>query len=232
MKFSEKLKAIKLRKDGRGYSEILKDINVSKSTLSVWLRDIALTKKQREKLLRGRERARYAGAKAQQRKRTERMKRISEDGRKEFTALVKNPIFLVGLALYWAEGDKHRGERVKFTNSDPAMIMFMMKWFRKICKVPEEKFRIALHVHNLYVLPNVASYWSEITNVPEKQFNKIYIKQSSLRQRRNVLYGGTCGVVICNKDLFRRIVGWRRGLLEYFDIPPVAQRIERWTSNP
>ncbi len=49
MKLKEKKKARKLRKKGKSYSEILKKVKVSKSTLSVWLRDIKLTAEQKTK---------------------------------------------------------------------------------------------------------------------------------------------------------------------------------------
>ncbi len=220
MKFNDKIIAIRLRKKGKTYSHILKKIHVSKSSLTLWLRDIELTDSQKEKILKGREKSRYAGAKSQQKKRVLQTKQIIENAKNEFTTLVKNPIFLTGLALYWAEGDKHKGERVKFTNSDSLMILFMMKWFREICKVPETKFRIALHIHDLLVSKKIKSYWSQLTGVPQKQFNKIYVKNSTLRQRRNILYTGTCGIVVNNKNLFRKIMGWKLGLLNHFKISP------------
>lgn len=220
MKFSDKIIAIRLRKKGKTYSQILKKIGVSKSSLSLWLSDIELTDSQKKEILKGREKSRYAGAKSQQKKRMLRTRQIIENAKNEFTTLVKNPIFLIGLALYWAEGDKHKGERVKFTNSDPLMISFMMRWFREICEVPETKFRIALHVHNLLISRKIKSYWSQLTGVSQKQFNKIYVKNSTLRQRRNVLYNGTCGIVVNNKNLFRRIMGWKLELLNHFKISP------------
>ena len=98
----------------------------------------------------------------------------------------------------------------------------MMKWFREICEVPETKFRIALHVHNLLISRKIKSHWSRLTDVSRKQFNKIYVKNSTLRQRRNVLYNGTCGIVVNNKNLFRRIMGWKLGLLNHFEISPCS----------
>ena len=68
MKFKEKIRAIQLRKQGKSYSEILKKISVSRSTISLWLRNIKLTRKQKNILLRGRQKSRYAGAKAQQKR--------------------------------------------------------------------------------------------------------------------------------------------------------------------
>src|SRR3989344_3532939 len=103
MKFQEKIIAIKLRKAGHSYSNIFKKVRVSKSTLSYWLRDIKLTSKQRDRLLKGREKSRYAGAKAQQIKRIRRTEEIIINSKKEFYSLIKNPLFLSGLLLYWAE---------------------------------------------------------------------------------------------------------------------------------
>lgn len=220
MKLNEKLKAINLRKRGMTYSKILKNVKVSKSTLSFWLRDIALNDEANKKLLRGRELSRYFAAESRKKKRISDTAIAIDIGRQEFLSLIKKPLFLAGLCLYWAEGDKHKQEKVKFTNSDEKMILLMMKWFREICDVPKEKFRVALHVHNLHIARNVKRYWSEITGISEKQFQKIYIKQSTLRYRRNALYNGTCAIVVHNNALFRRICGWKLGLLAYFSISP------------
>jgi len=218
MKFKEKLKAIKLRKLGKSYGEILKKINVSKGTLSVWLRDIQLTPEQKEKLyITLRRKNAYKGAKVQQEKRIKRTKQIITEAKKEIKYLLKTPLFLAGLMLYWAEGTK-RGEQINFSNSDPRMIKFMMLWFRKICKVPEEKFRVKLYIHILHCRKDIEKYWSQLTNIPLTQFQKTQIKPTSLRHRRHPLYNGTCAIRISNKDLFRKINGWRLGMLEQFKV--------------
>ena len=225
------MKAIALHKEGITNAEILRRVGVSKSTLGLWLRDVPLDLEEAKRLLHGRELSRFAAA---QWHRDGREKRVNEGlarGKREFPSLVKNPLFISGLCLYWAEGDKHRQERVKFTNSDPHTVTLMMRWFREICAVPEKKFRIALHVHTLHIAPDIQSYWSKITGVPQEQFQKIYIKPTSLRQRRNVLYNGTCAIVVNDKALFRKMQGWKIGLLKYFALP-VVQWIERGTSNP
>ena len=149
-----------------------------------------------------------------QEKRIRETTALLDSGKAEAAHWIKNPLFLCGLALYWAEGAKHPGEVVKFVNSDEKMVTIMMRWFREICKVPEKKFRIGLHIHNFHVSKNVKKFWSDITGIPENQFHKIYVKQSSLGQRRNVLYNGTCGVIVHDKKLFRRISGWKLGLQE------------------
>ena len=216
MKLKEKLKAIELRKDGKSYKEIQKRIPVSKGTLSIWLRDIKLTLLQEQRIyVELRQKNAYRLAKANQKKRIEKTKEIIEKAKKDIPSYLENPLFLAGLMLYWAEGDKSdESEVVKFSNSDPEMIIFMIKWFRKICKVPEKKFRIALHIHELHCRKNTENYWSKITSIPRSQFHKTQIKPTSLGHRKNRLYNGTCAIIVSNKDLFRKIKGWKMGFCE------------------
>ena len=46
MRFEEKQRARELRGLGWSYNDILSEVGVSKSTLSLWLRDIPLTEEQ------------------------------------------------------------------------------------------------------------------------------------------------------------------------------------------
>lgn len=217
MKYKEKLKAISLRRAGNSYGNIRKIVKVSKASLSLWLRDVEIDSDKKNKILIGREKSRYLAAIARKEDRIERTKKIVDSAEKEFKRLVNKDLFLCGLLLYWAEGDKKQ-ERVKFANSDKDMIKLMMRWFREVCHVPESKFRIALHIHSLHISHKVAEYWSKVTGVSQGQFNKIYIKKTTLKNRRVPLYEGTCSIVISSKELFRRIVGWRKGLLVHFKV--------------
>ncbi len=217
MKLGAKREAIRLRKQGLPYSAIKKTLRVSKSSLSLWLRDVELSPKQKKKILVGLEKSRYAGAMQKRADRNRRIEIVRSQARKEFLGLSKNPLFFTGLALYAAEGDKNSMERVKFANSDPYLIVLMMRWFREICLVPESKFRIALHIHNLHSNRSVTSFWVSRVSLPKSQFYKLYVKQSTLKHRRNVLYNGTCSVIISSKDLFRKIMTWKQMLFENFE---------------
>jgi hypothetical protein len=217
MKYQEKLQAIKLRKEGKSYGIIRKIVKVSKASLSIWLKDVEIRPDIQKEMLIGREKSRYFAALAKRNDCIKRTKKIVDSAEKEFKHLVKSDLFLSGLLLYWAEGDKKQ-ERVKFANSDKDMIWLMMRWFREVCHVPESKFRIALHIHNLHMKHKVKEYWSKVTGVNQNQFNKVYIKKTTLKHKRIPLYEGTCSIVVCSKELFRKIVGWRRGLLAHFKI--------------
>ncbi len=219
MKIKEKFKAVKLRRSGLSYKEISKQMTVSKSTLSIWLRDIELTDEQKSRLINKMDRVRYEVARRKVADRMRRTRDIISEAKKEVDLLSKNPLFFIGVALYWAEGAKNSTESVKFANSDPAMIVLIMKWLREICMVPESKFRVHIHMHDLHSRSDINSYWSKLTGIRKGQFYKPYIKHTSLGQRRNILYNGTCSIIVSDKKLFRRIVGWKLGLQERFDIP-------------
>lgn len=127
--------------------------------------------------------------------------------------------------LYWPEGSDDRRERVKFSNSDPAMIKLMMRRFRKRCKVPRKKFRIALPIPELHWREDIENYWSKIAGIPLNQFQKTQVKPTSLKYRRNPLYEGTGNIIICNTGLFRKIKDWKLGFLEKLSLNSNFNRI-------
>lgn len=220
MKMKQKLEAIRLRKTGKSYKEILKRLKVSKSTLSLWLRDIRLTPKQHRRIyVTLRQVNAYRMAKKKQKDKLELTQKIIKESMCEFEKLKDDHLFIAGLMLYWAEGDKtEANEMVKFSNSDPIMIKLLMRWFREACRVPEQKFRIALHIHELHCRKNIEQYWSKITGISVAQFNKTQIKPTALKHRRNPLYDGTCSIRVCNKNLFRKIKGWKLGFQKKFNL--------------
>lgn len=214
MNFSKKIRAIQLREEGNSYSEIKNVVNVSKSTLSRWLKDVELTEKQKTRLSSLQVTA-YLSAKKKRDASVEHHEKIKEEAEKEADKLAKNQFFVAGLMLYWAEGSKNTGS-VQFSNSDPTMIKIMMRWFRKFCVVPENKFRIGLIVHSLHIKENYLNFWQKVTSVPLKQFHRPYIKPSIFTNRKNKLYEGTCKIVIHNRELLSKIIGWKNCVEKIF----------------
>ncbi|XOB41302.1 MAG: hypothetical protein ACKKMW_01045 [Candidatus Nealsonbacteria bacterium] len=218
IRLKDKKRAIKLRIQGKSYREIINIIpNLSKSTLSGWLRNVRLTQEQEEKLKRNIEtitcNARMKSAWTRRKKRILQIKIITENARKESSLFFKNPLFLIGTALYWAEGSKAH-EYVQFSNSDPRLIKIMMEWFREICKVPEVKFKIHIYIHKIYRNENCEKFWSKITKIPVERFGKTTYKPTFYKIKKNSDYKGVCRIDIGDVNLFRRIMGWQQGILE------------------
>jgi len=97
----------------------------------------------------------------------------------------------------------------KLANSDPEIIKIMMRFFREICNVPENKFNGHIHTFAHANINKTEKYWSKITRIPKKQFYKTYIKPSSASlQKRNTLPFGTFDIYVCDTKLFLTIIGW------------------------
>lgn len=91
----------------------------------------------------------------------------------------------------------------------------MMKFFREICKVPEEKFRGNVHTFAHADVEKTEKYWSGITGIPLSQFQKTYIKPSSASlQKRYTLPFGTFSINVCSTKLFLTIMGWTEKIFE------------------
>src|SRR5581483_3279232 len=93
-----KEQAISLRKDGKSYKEIREVINVSKGTLSLWLKDVVLTDEQKAKLksVRGCNQTHINRSKLK----IEKNRIIGYEKAKIDTD------FLLLCGLYWGEGNK------------------------------------------------------------------------------------------------------------------------------
>lgn len=221
LRLEDKRKAIELRVQGKTYRQIGSIIpNLSKSTLSGWLRNVKLTKEQEKKLKSNIEKitynARVKAAWTKKREKQEMTKKILEEAKKELPSRLKNPLFLIGLSLYWAEGNK-ASENIQFANSDSRLIKIMMRWFREICKIPEEKIRVHIYIHKVYQNENCEKFWSKVTSVPIQRFGKTTYKPTLHKIKKNLEYKGVCRIDISNVNLFRRIMGWQQGISEIFN---------------
>jgi len=197
----------KLRRRGLLYREIANRLSVNRTTLGKWCEDIKLTSKQIKS--RG---GRYANvikaAKANHLKRQKEIQEIKKIAKKEVRLFTNHEFKLAGIALYWAEGDKTQG--LGFSNSDPKLIQFMMKWFREICKVTDEKIKAYLYLHTGQDEEKMKKYWSKITHIPLDRFRNSILKQEGSASRKYSLYQykGTIKIQIFDENLRHRILTW------------------------
>jgi transposase-like protein len=218
MKVDKKNKATALRKQGVSMGEIARRLNVAKSSVSYWVRDIPLTKEQRGRLnanghsidaIEKRRIARLANTKA----RRDEMIRNAID---EVEKLSTDPLWCVGTALYWGEGGKTQ-QTARLSNSDPVVIRIMMKFFLKYSGVSKDKYHGHIHTFSEQNAKVALSYWSGISGIPEDKFYKTYVKQSSAsKHKRKTLEYGTVQIYIHDTNFFFRLMGWMKGLERRF----------------
>ncbi|MCD6500829.1 helix-turn-helix domain-containing protein [bacterium] len=222
VRFIEKNKALKLRKKGRSINEISAKLNIAKSTVSSWCRNIQLGPEQIERLAKRQESGSYKGRmKFLERIRKERIKEVAllrKQGIKEIGKLSKRDLFIAGVAMYWSEGYTYSGgEQVGFTNSDPKMILLMLRWFKEICKVSDDDISLQVKINETHKdrTKEVENYWSDLTKIPVGQFNKTVLIKSKTKKiysNYNNYYGTLRITVRQGTQLRRRIHGWIEGL--------------------
>jgi len=206
----DRQKAIKLRKQGKTYTEIRRELGIAKSTLSNWLSKHPLTKNQMKKLERSRDKRKLLGIEktriTKARKRENRLRQIYIREKKSLLPLADRELYLSGLFLYWGEGVKGLRNSVSLNNTDPQVLKFYLYWLSKILKVSKNKIRVTLHLYEDMDPKKEIKYWSGQLKIPKKQFNKPYIKSSKRKSIDHKGYGhGTCGLYICDTRLKERI---------------------------
>lgn len=223
IKEHEKEKAIKLRKQGLSYNEILREVSVAKSTLSVWLRDIGLAKVHKQRLT---EKRRLAQEKAQQACRNIRMNHEAEIikvAQQEVGKINKREFWLIGSVLYWAEGSKQKpnlvSQKVSFNNSDPKMILLFDKWLKEFCERDAESILYSIYIHTTGDVNRAKKFWSELLKTP---IEKVYFKKGSPKTNRKNTGDSYYGLLRIearrSTDLNRKIKGWNLGIVNGLEI--------------
>lgn len=212
--------ALILRKKGKSIKQIAKLVNISTSTASLWCREVRLTPYKQELLKRRVERTRHLRrlAKKSHLEKISRIKSLFNTASAEIKSLTPNELFLTGLALYWAEGFKSIKEsQLGFCNSDPRMIKFMLKWFKKSLKVRDEDFVLRAEFNDSHKdrESEIRRYWATITGIALEQFNKSFYHRSIwLRKYPNrENYFGVLRIrVRKSSELLNKTRGWIKGL--------------------
>ena len=228
---SEREQALKLRLQGRSYTEIQRVIGVSKSTLSTWLAQVILSTKLKQQIESRAKKKSLAGLLKHNKSQTLRAKNRMLETRKKATIEIKTPtkndLLLIGVALYWAEGYKRlkikngievTDHPVSLTNSDPKLAQVFLRFLREVCSVPEEKIHADIRIYEHQNAEHLLTHWSSITRIKKEKFGKMYygISRSSMGKRPfNRLPYGTIQIRVNDTQLFHRIMGWIAGLQEF-----------------
>lgn len=228
MKTLHKEKAVKLRKQGNSYSDILKVVPVAKSTLSMWLRDVGLSRPQQQQLTAKKLAAAKRGGAARRKTREDETKKIYNIAEEQVSKITKRDLWLIGTALYWAEGSKQKehspGSGVKFSNSDPKMVALFLRYVRETLRIPSERIDIEINIHedSKNSVEVAREYWARATGFSKEKLKKVYFKKNKRKNyRKNTgdLYYGLVRVnITASSALNRQITGWIRGISKYCGI--------------
>lgn len=215
----EKQRAIELRKQGYSYREIRERVPVAKSSLSLWLKDLPLTKDEKQVLKKRTNNnithGRIKAASELRKRRLERESAWFEEAKTVFELHKLEPLFHTGVALYWAEGAK-RVNQWSFMNSDEAMIKLVMVWLVRYANISKRDLFFRLYIHKPYAHENCEAWWVEELGVDRAQLTATVYKPTLLGVKKRPQYKGCIRIEVRkSKGLLCKMRFWQRMLVEY-----------------
>lgn len=213
MKKILRFRAIQLRERGWSYNVIKKRLGVSKSSLSLWLRDLpyepnaTVRRRTREGPL--------AAAKRRMKKRLESTLLIKKHAAKELGTITIRDLFVLGIGIYMGEGMKSF-DSVRVVNADPNIICLAVRWFKEICGLGTQHLHMVIHLYPDVIIVDALDYWSKMSGIPVCQFGKtqIDVRKKTAKKQGKLPYGTahlsirSCGEKRFGVVLHRRIMGW------------------------
>jgi hypothetical protein len=209
-----KERARALRTEGLSYNEIHAQVPVSKSTLSLWLKDVYLTPEHRKRLYTKQIAVLSRGTPSQKERRKREIEAIISRASGEIAfPLSEDAYKLFGVALYWAEGSK--GGSFEITNSDPRLILFMVRWVNDVFHIAPDMLKPRLNIYSQQDESAIKQFWSDLTGIPLENFGKSYVKPVNKGYKKNNLYYGTIKIYVPKgTDLLHIVYGWHNAVLQ------------------
>jgi transposase len=218
-------KARLLREQGLDYDRIAAELGVSKGSVSVWVRDLPWPERLSYEECRKR-----AAEGVRRYWETERPVREAKReaacaaAAAEIGTLTQRELLIAGAIAYWCEGAKNkpddRHDRVMFVNSDPALIMFFLR-FLDAAGIGRNMIVYRVYIHETADVPRAERFWLEMTGAEPAQFRRSTLKRHRPQTgRKNVGadYRGCLRVEVRQStNLYRRIEGWARAAMNGAD---------------
>lgn len=125
-------RVLELRKLGKSYGQIRKELGISKSTLSDWLKNYPLTEEQLQNLRKDNEEFRVEKYRQTMRnKKNRKLLKYYNEAKSLLLPLSKRELLIAGVFLYWGEGTKTTTSQLVVSNTDPSL--------NKVCIFMDDK---------------------------------------------------------------------------------------------
>jgi hypothetical protein len=214
-------KARELREQGLDYEEIADALGVSKSSVSLWVRDMPTPPhlSYEESRKRSAEGVRRYWAAERPVREAAREAAIAAAAA-EIGPLSDREFLIAGAIAYWCEGCKRkphrRAERVTFVNSDPGLVRFFLR-FLDHAGIDQDRVTYRVQIHENADISASERFWLEVTAASPAQFRKSSLKRhnpKTVRKNVGADYHGCLRIdVLRGADLYQKIEGWARAAM-------------------
>jgi hypothetical protein len=191
--------------------DIATELGVSKSSVSLWVRDVEFVPSKRRYGAQRRPHPFHEAKLAQ-------IEQCDAEGIARIGSLSDDAFLTAGVALYAGEGAKTDGA-VNFANTDERMIRFFCAWLRHFFDIDEARLRVRVYLHEGLDLDKAEAHWSAVTGIPREQFRVPYRAAADPTRRLSKHEFGCVYVCYSCAATHRRIMGLIRALLSSDAIP-------------
>ncbi|MGA3292055.1 MAG: hypothetical protein ABSC49_02835 [Candidatus Microgenomates bacterium] len=112
----------------------------------------------------------------------------------EYLKLKEDRLFVLGLAIYWGEGNKTECGRIAFVNSDVRMLKVMIRFYREVLNIPEDKLRAEIFIYNDINEKKALDFWAKSLNLDKRQFIKTQVLPSKSGITKHKVINGMCDI--------------------------------------
>lgn len=216
MRHCDQQKAIELRHEGKSIKEIEAILNCARSSVSRWVKDVALTTEQKEELARRNPAYNRLckGADTNSKKWAVLREQYKANG--FLVAKNMEPLHIAACMLYWAEGAKCQNQ-ARIINSDPRIISLFIAFVRKYFGTSDDLMSIRLNCYtDIHTLEEIENYWLKETGLPRVCLRKgtlNYFSPYSKKKRKGKCEYGTCSLSIMKST---KVIQHIYGAVEFY----------------
>jgi transcriptional regulator with XRE-family HTH domain len=210
-KVAEQQRARELRARSWTLQDIATELGVSKSSVSLWVRDVEFVPSPRRRARRPRPSSLLVRKLAE-------IESMDRAGVVDVGTLSERELLLFGVALYLGEGFKRDGQ-VGLANTDPEVLLAFVTWLRRFFSIDETRLRVRLYLHAGLDLEAAERFWSELLAIPRAQFRKPYRAVADPTRRRTKHLMGCPAVTYGCSHTHRRVMGLVRALSSKAGLP-------------
>jgi len=203
--------AFKLRREGKSYRTIKKEIGVSTSTLCDWFKNEDWSRHIKTsnnikniRLSTDRLRLLHDGRNKMLKNKYEEVAREAE---KEFILFKKEPLFTAGLMVYAGEGDKRNQNNSRISNSEFYLHKIFIDFALKYLKIKKENIKISLILYPDLNIEECLNRWSKELDILKSNFYKTQIIQGKEKTKK-LQYGVGISIISSTVVVKKKILRW------------------------
>lgn len=202
--------ALQFRTRGFTLEEIAKICEVSKSTVSKWLKNNAVSANvtKQNKKRAGQENAKRLKlmSKTRESERAHRYKEAVRSAETEYKHYKSSPLFVAGLMLYMTEGDLKSGHQIRLSGLQEKSHRIFIKFATEYLGVEKKQVRFWILLYKGQSEEVCMKRWKATTTLPYSQFYKNqYINTKKTKQ---TLHNGVGNTIIGSTVLKHKLNRW------------------------